>query len=619
MSVPVRDVCLEEGSILSLIRDYFELAGHAECLLAVEHCCNGTNSQPHFLPLELAALREVVLGGKWDQVMQYLDRFTDTEDKEGLKRCRYLAHKQKYLEILHHVESDIQARLRLGFGYCRNGELLSSSEAEKVRQVMELQMTTLEPFCPSLEDFRSLKTLLSMPSISSSKDFSMWQVHSGRLDTLHQIREWVSKSLYLNVKTSSSQEAKKHADGGAGSSCTLLRLLAKGLLYEQCERLCRARYGEADTDAEKISCILDLRGWLQQQPDSSFQLPPSKLSLVVSPWTRPSQSGLEASLSVNIGALNRESKISLANQGTGVAAKSASTFLPMHDVVPPQAPNGVQRDEMMGLEARGNTQQEQTGSLAAHEDAPTSEEGLTLVKEPYTTQKVLEEAQIQQSKVSMVPSVPAIADPPMPANPPVPVISNPPMPVISKPVISDSPMPAAISVTSAPPIPAATSAVSAPIPVVTSTLKPSQSNILPSNSSESKPSERSFPSPDEVDGPRIDHEAVSKEDGVTAFLPSTTPLRKTGRDSSTPKNVKASRASLKTSPPSSPIATRPLACISPHAKVPAHVAHSSPHVDMGGEQGTRRYKESQKSPTVSFLSAMTDSQVKLVKLVSSTY
>lgn len=608
----MRDVCLEEGSILSLIRDYFELAGHAECLLAVEHCCNGTNSQPHLLPLELAALREVVLGGKWDQVMQYLDRFTDTEDKEGLKRCRFLAHKQKYLEILHHVESDIQARLRLGFGYCSNGELLSSSEAEKVRQVMELQLTTLEPFCPSLEDFRSLKTLLSMPSISSSKDFSMWQVHSGRLDTLHQIREWVSKSLYLNVKTSSSQEAKKHADGGVGSSCTLLRLLAKGLLYEQCERLCRARYGEADTDAEKISCILDLRGWLQQQPDSSFQLLPSKLSLVVSPWTRPSQSGLEASLSVNIGALNRESKISLANQATGVAAKSASTFLPMHDVVPPQVPNDVQGDEMMDLEARGNTQQEQTGSLAAHEDAPTSkdsEEGLTLVKEPSTTQKVLE---VQQSKVSMVPSVPdppMPANPPVPADPPVPVISNPPMPVISKPVISDSPMPAAISVTSAPPIPAATSAVSAPIPVVTSNLKPSQSNILPSNSSESKLSERSFPSPNEVDGPRIDHEAVSKEDGVAAFLPSTTPLRKTGRDSSTPKNVKASRASLKTSPPSSPIATRPLAR-------PAHVAHSSPHVDMGGEQGTRRYKENQKSPTVSFLSAMTDSQVKLVKLVS---
>ena len=296
MSSP-REVGLEESSILKLIRDYFEKAGHAECQLAIENLCKAPGFQQG-LPLELSALREMILGGSWDQVSLYLDKFDHVEDEEGLRRCKYLAHKQKYLEILHHVETDIQGRIRLGFSYYENGELLGTTESQKVRQVVEAQLAALKPLCPSAEVHSALRALLSLPAVSASRDFSCWQLHSGRLDTMHEILHWVSKTLHLDLTLSSKLKQLDTEDRGGKGVCMLLRLLARGLLYEQCERLCRRRCGEEET----APTMLDLRNWIQQQPDSSFQLPPSILSLRISPWNRFDPPCLQTTKSLDSGA-----------------------------------------------------------------------------------------------------------------------------------------------------------------------------------------------------------------------------------------------------------------------------------------------------------------------------
>lgn len=324
MSLPVRDVYLEEGSILTLISDYFEEAGHAECLLALEQFSNGASSQQALsLPVELAALRAMVLAGRWDQVMQYLENFVQAEDQEGLRQCKYLAQRQKYLEILQHVESSIQTRLQLGFTSRTTGELMSSGEAQKLHQVMEAQLAVLEPLCPSPKDYNSLKALLSVPSISSSRDYSSWQLQSGRLHTLYTLQDWVSKVLCFDLVSQSPQVKKTPAE--STRSCALLRLLAKGLLYEQCEELCRTRCGEEESKGQVLK-MLDLRGWLQQQPDSSFQLPPSELCLVVRPWSKAGGlAGLQTSLS--LGAIQNKPKISQRAAMT----KSLSAFVPPHD------------------------------------------------------------------------------------------------------------------------------------------------------------------------------------------------------------------------------------------------------------------------------------------------
>lgn len=587
MSLPVRDVCLEEGSILSLIRDYFEESGLAECLQPLEHLCHGSPADPfqhnHTLPLEVAALRELVLAGKWDHVMKYLDRFGGEEEKEGLKKCRYLAHKQKYLEILHHVETDIESKLRLGFGYYETGDLLSPGEVEKVRQVMEAELTALEPLCSSCEDYQSLRTLLSMPSISSSREYSTWQVQSGRLEVFYEIQDWVSKALYLNVWLPAQQAGRSSSSSGeASQSCALLRLLAKGLLYEQSERLCRARCGEKET-SDHTSNMLDLRGWLQQQPDSSFQLQPSELCLVVSPWRKSSTLCLQTSVSVDIGAISRGGKVSL--QQNVAAAKSVSTFHLLHETQ--HAPPSDGRDENTITDSDSqNTQQKQESSLHYHPGEPSvlshpSKEDS--VKHPAKETNIRQTAReasvghVKRESETFTEQQPTVSTP-LPTGPNLQPSQSKNAIIPSKPSVQE----------------------------VETTGHPQEPKIHdPCNKSE-------------PDGPNPDPVCMANASGGegTVFLPSTTPLSKATRFSSTPKDVKASRTSLKTSPPSSPIASSPNlvtpvhtpANAAPPGRSNVHVAgeggqRAKKHIDFDGHQRTQRW------PTVSLLSSITDTQV----------
>ncbi len=601
MSLPVlRDVCLEEGSVLNLIREYFELGGHAECLLALEHSCSGVTPQPP-LPMELAVLREIVLAGKWDHVMKYLDRFKEAEEgsEEGLKRCKYLAHRQKYLEILHHVESDIQDKLRLGFGsHCKNGKLLDAGEADKIRSVMEAELKALEPLCPCPEDYQSLQALLSMPSISSSKNFASWQLHSGRLEALYEIQEWITKTLYLNVKFSLQEAKSAGCKEGVARSCSLMRLLAKGLLYEQCERLCRARCGGELTTGDQ-GTLLDLRGWLQHQPDSSFQLPPSQLSLVITPWSRPSSSLM--TMSVDMGVVKRE-QLSLM-ESTYPATKSVSSFHPLatsstinqsatdfHSIAETNsksisAPH--QTDNNVAMVAATSANKEKTGVKSSHlAGAGQQQRPCAGRRESHGEEDLAAMAEARSPSPR-----PSSGEPNQPEKP----LKVPPL---------------------LPAIPAVSNSTSV-------TAKPSQSNgLLPSKQLQNigdalakdvKKSLRLHTPPDtdkiEPDGPPS---PVAGDEGeVAVFFTSTTPLRKTGRGSSTPKNPKASRASLKSSPPSSPI-------------VPVH-APNSPGPDdentngvVNGigpvEQGARRRidftsQEQRRWPVATLLSTVKDAQV----------
>lgn len=292
-----REASLEEGPVLRLIWDYFEQAGLVECLLAVENCCKDYGQVD--LPLELSALREMALTGRWDQVIQYLSVLGNIKDKEGLQRCMYAAQRQKYFEILEHVADNIRSKFRLGFTVSASGEMLSPSEAKRTHELIEHQLATLEPLCPSPMKYQSLKDLISLPSISSSKEFSTWDLHSGRLKAFYEIGEWVSKVLHLSVKFPMlRRDIVENEENEA--LCALLKLVAKGLLYEQCEHLCRARSEESERE-QLAPSMLDLSSWIQQQPDSSFQLPPTEIRLVVRPLSKSTSSEAQISNSIDMG------------------------------------------------------------------------------------------------------------------------------------------------------------------------------------------------------------------------------------------------------------------------------------------------------------------------------
>ena len=505
----IRDACLEERAILELIREYFEQGGHAECLVTLENyfatstrsSSSGKQSQAatpplqpapsssqrlNSLPLELAALRELTLEGKWDQVFKYLDAFNEVSeaDKEGLTRCRYAAHKQKFLEILHHIQSDIRSRLRLGFGHYENEEILSPHETEKLHKFMEAQLAAIKPLCPTSDHFQSLQRLFSYPSFASSKEFSKWQLHSGRLETFYEIGAWISKVLYLNVKF-----PKVEATGQLEQSCTLLKLLAKGLLYEQCERICRTRCGEASM--EQVSGMLDLGAWIQQQPDSSFQLQPSELSLVVTPWTKPPPPELQMA-SIDMGVANRT-----------------------------DFPFNLKHPTSRSASVPSNQSSRDAGKLLSGEgDIPTAKVNRKGLLETASNVTNIPESPLVQAKVEATEFV-------IPTTPP-------------------------------------------------------------------------------FQSPKNDRSDFSMKD-KPGFFPSTTPLPKTGRDSSTPKNVKSSRASLNTSPPSSPINSA-----LPSKEVEPLTNSALPLQTHNGARNHIRFsseEESQRFPTVSLISTLSDPQV----------
>lgn len=492
------------------------------------------------LPRELAVLREMALEGKWNQVIEYLNAFKDIEDQEGLKRCQYLAHKQKFLEILHHVETDIRSKLRLGFHLYENGELLCPSEAEKIREVIEAQLTALQPLAPSPEEYLALKHLCSLPSISSSKEFSTWQLHSGRLSVLYAIGQWVSGALYLNVHFP-AQQTRGKAEGWE-RSCSLLRLLAKGLLYEQCERLCRTRSGERKL--EQGSNILDVGGWIEQQPDSSFQLPPSEICLVVNPWKKPERSESDVSLSVDMGIANRGRHLQIHHNTT--ASKSVSVF------------------QHLPSNKDTNTSAEETADGSGRD--PKAE-----------------------CVLNMAPDETAISFRPSNCKPVEDTRSDQtaaPKPIIKIPVSNtvQSTGQNGVMLNTEDPLP-----LVQPAKAITALPSRTFGSIQQGEGEEKEREEEkgvqlSPPAPAYRSPPqhRQFREPLA---GPEAASFTTTPVTKRARDSSTPKNIQASRASLKNSPPSSPI---PL--------------------NLNKQRG-KKSREVQKWPKATLLSSLSDPQV----------
>lgn len=266
-------IAVEETEVLRIIRDFLEEGGHAECLRTLE---KNTGAGPQGLPSELQFVRELVLSGQWKELMKFLQPLSGLGKSEDFTRCSYVVVKQQYLE-------------NLAKGSNGDSETTGSSadEAElKKRENLRLQLIManlqrLEQLCPTKEDYSNLCYLLTLPSLTAHSKYRNWDVHSARLSCFYFIANWVAKVLYPHtVIKLPADSAKKGL-----SSNRMVQLLAKGLLYEECETVCAQRCG----DREARPKILDLCGWMQQQPDSAFQLSPSRLSLVIVPHSSQGQ------------------------------------------------------------------------------------------------------------------------------------------------------------------------------------------------------------------------------------------------------------------------------------------------------------------------------------------
>ena len=252
-------VVLNEKDVSLLLRDFLEENGQYECLVAFER---STGLYPPSLSAELVSLREIILWGNLDELQKRIfEPLQNMGEESELRKCKYVIAKQRYLETLLEVNSD---------------------KADLLKQ----QLAEVEDLCPSPEEFRVLFSLLTLPSLSTSPDYKHWTIQKGRLQCFHQLASWISKVLGMRAHLIPPQTSS-HPPEQRLPKTRLVQLLAKGLLYEQCEAICAhpttTSTGEATERGSGDGSIklLDLYNWIKHQPDSAFQLPPSTLQLQV--------------------------------------------------------------------------------------------------------------------------------------------------------------------------------------------------------------------------------------------------------------------------------------------------------------------------------------------------
>ena len=168
------------------------------------------------------------------------------KDRPGHTHCLYLIYRQYYIELL-------------------MGD--SSGKENLLREVL----VKLREVCSSKNEYSSLCYLLTLPSLLKHPDYTNWSVVSSREVLYDHLVQFLCQHIYL-TKSPSSTTPPLNQEG------RLVQLLARGLLYEQCEDMFLKRHGLKPIPSGHM---LDLLTWLQQLPDSLFQTPPTVLPIKI--------------------------------------------------------------------------------------------------------------------------------------------------------------------------------------------------------------------------------------------------------------------------------------------------------------------------------------------------
>lgn len=316
-------VTVDENQVLYAIHEYLQQAKRAKCLAAFERSSYPSETLKSVLPSDLSVLRVLCLNGNWKETGKYLEVF---EDKDGFKQCQHEVLKQQYLELLSSqltLDSDEPLTILEGHSI----EKLSNTQKERLNALQNL-LSKLKKLSPTKEEYSVLVSLAELPTPEVNPEYASWSVSLGRLNCFHKISSWLSRVLCLDLDhlfpSVNSDPSQSHT---SDTSSRLVQLLAKGLLYEKCESACTSRCGEARS-ASGLE-MLDVCSWIQQQPDSAFQLSPSRLTLGVKPCSlNPTSETIlhqvTQSLSINLPVSTTTSSSTVVSQKTGVCAMSRS-------------------------------------------------------------------------------------------------------------------------------------------------------------------------------------------------------------------------------------------------------------------------------------------------------
>ncbi|XP_059840655.1 WD repeat-containing protein 47-like isoform X1 [Hypanus sabinus] len=248
---------VKEAEIIKLILDFLNSRKLHISMLSLEKesgVINGLYSD------DMLFLRQLVLDGHWDEVLQFIQPLECMEKFDG-KRFRYIILKQKFLEAL-----------------CVNNAVSADDEPQHLEYTMQEAVKclhALEEYCPSKEDYSKLCLLLTLPRLTNHAEFKDWNPSTARVQCFDEACVMVAEFIPADRKLSEA--------GFKASNNRLFQLIIKGLLYESCVEFCQSRAtGEEISESEVLLGIdllcgngcddldLSLLSWLQNLSPNTF-------------------------------------------------------------------------------------------------------------------------------------------------------------------------------------------------------------------------------------------------------------------------------------------------------------------------------------------------------------
>uniref|UniRef100_A0A915HFZ1 CTLH domain-containing protein n=1 Tax=Romanomermis culicivorax TaxID=13658 RepID=A0A915HFZ1_ROMCU len=221
-----------------------------------------------FFSSDCLFLRQLIVDGSWDVALDFVEPLKNLPDF-NYRQFKYLILKYKYFELL---------CIKNEPGCLNNNEFT-------VEELVEC-LHSLENVCPSLEDYRWLCALLTLPRLADDVKFASWNPSLARIECFNLIFPLVQKFLAeYNVSQSSTCQSS--------TKDRLLQLVVRGLLYENCMLLCQSRAIKKPYDSFQTNILVDppqpldpnvdgsLFSWLKAVPAESFTLPFSRQILDV--------------------------------------------------------------------------------------------------------------------------------------------------------------------------------------------------------------------------------------------------------------------------------------------------------------------------------------------------
>ncbi|XP_046919464.2 WD repeat-containing protein 47 [Dermatophagoides farinae] len=163
---------------------------------------------------DLIFLRQLILDGQWDDVLQFVSPLESFESF-STQTFRFLIYKHKYVELL-----------------CIRSEAGSPYQTVEVavQDIIEC-LDRLEKYCPNRDEYNHLSSLLTIPNLNDDDELRNWNPNSWRLKCFNDILPLVDRFMQTN---NDDDDTCKSAVRRIAKNDRLMDLIFKGLLYEIC-------------------------------------------------------------------------------------------------------------------------------------------------------------------------------------------------------------------------------------------------------------------------------------------------------------------------------------------------------------------------------------------------